>query len=75
MTNTERAFAMTLLHDNPSYQPRSNTAILSGATASNVTQLQENLSITVTVVSAGTDASNIILFEENPIYTSTHSTN
>ena len=46
MTNTERAFGMTLLHDNPSYQPRPNTAILSGATASNVTQLQENLSIT-----------------------------
>ena len=62
-----------LLHDNPSHQPRPNTAMLSGATASKVTQLQENLSNTVD--SAGTDASNIMLFEENPSYTSTHSTN
>ena len=58
MTDTEKAYNMALLHDNPSYQP--TTAVLSEA--SNVTQLQENPSyqpITMVPVSDGTDASNM----------------
>ena len=59
ITDTERAYDITLLHDNPSYQP---TAVLSGTEAKNVTyvELQENPSYQpITVDSAGTDASNI----------------
>ena len=71
IADTEKACNMTLLHDNPSYQP--TIAVLSGTEASNVTQLQENPSYQpITVVSAGTDASNMMLFEENPSYISTH---
>ena len=71
MTDTEKAYNITLLHDNPSYQP--TTAVLSGTEASNVTQLQENPSYQpITVDSAGTDASNMMLFQENPSYISTH---
>ena len=41
--------------------------------ACNVTQLQENPSYQpITVDSAGTDASNMMLFQENPSYISTH---
>ena len=66
---TEKARNVTLLHDNPSYQP--TTAVLSGTEASNVTPLQENPSYQpITVDSAGTDA--MMLFEENPSYISTH---
>ena len=54
MTDTEKACNITLLHDNPSYQP--TTAVLSGTAdskASNVTQLQENPSYQpIAVVSA-----------------------
>ena len=71
LTDTEKACNVTLLHDNPSYQP--TTAVLSEA--NNVTQLQENPSyqpITVVPVSDGTDASNMMLFQDNPSYISTH---
>ena len=74
MTDTEKACSISLLHDNPSYQP--TTAVLSGTAdseASNVTQLQENPSYQpIAVVSAGIDASNMMLFQENPSYISTH---
>ena len=54
MTYTEKACNVTLLHDNPSYQP--TTAVLSETDASNVTQLQENPSYQpITVDSAGID--------------------
>ena len=69
MTDTETC-NVTLLHDNPSYQP--TTAVLSRTQARNVTQLQENPSYQpITVDSSGTVASNMMLFQENPSYIST----